>query len=114
MSANELWKANAISTSTLLVSLFLAAFGLDAAWAQERFITLGSTTEPQDAGLFDYILPKFRAQTGLTVRVLAVGTGRAFAMGERGGVDALLVNDPIGEAKFLGHGSGIARALSDV
>ena len=92
-----------IRITALLASIFVVG----TAQADERFITLGSTTEPQDAGLFDYILPKFRAQTGLTVRVLAVGTGRAFAMGERGGVDALLVNDPIGEAKFLGHGSGI-------
>src|SRR5262249_47713394 len=79
----------------------------DAAWAQERFITVGATTEPVDSGLFNYILPIFRAQSGLTVHVVAVGTGRAFAMGERGEVDALLVNDPIGEAKFLGHGFGI-------
>jgi tungstate transport system substrate-binding protein len=107
MSANATRKANAISASTLLISLFLAAVGLDAAWAQERFITVGSTTEPVDSGLFNYILPIFRAQSGLTVHVVAVDTGQAFAMGERGEVDALLVNDPIGEAKFLGHGSGI-------
>ena len=99
-----------IRITALLASIFVVG----TAQADERFITLGSTTEPQDAGLFDYILPKFRAQTGLTVHVVAVDTGRALAMGERGEVDALLVNDPIGEAKFLGHGSGIARALSDV
>ena len=91
-----------IRITALLASIFVVG----TAQADERFITLGSTTEPQDAGLFDYILPKFRAQTGLTVHVVAVDTGRALAMGERGEVDALLVHDPIGEAKFLAHGFG--------
>jgi hypothetical protein len=47
MSANATWKANAICASTLLVSLFLAAVGLDVAAAQERFITLASATSAQ-------------------------------------------------------------------
>jgi tungstate transport system substrate-binding protein len=92
-----------IRFTALLASIFV----IGTAQADERFITLGSTTEPQESGLFDYILPKFRAQTGLTVHVVAVGTGRALAMGERGGVDALLVNDPIGESEFIRHGFGI-------
>jgi len=98
-----------IRITVLLASIALLAsfFVIGTAQADERFITLGSTTEPEDAGLFDYILPIFRAQTGLTVHVVAVGTGRALALGERGEVDALLVHDPIGEAKFLGRGFGI-------
>jgi tungstate transport system substrate-binding protein len=48
-----------------------------------------------------------RASTGLTVQVVAVGTRRALAMGERGDADALLVHDPIGERKFITHGCGI-------
>jgi tungstate transport system substrate-binding protein len=89
--------------TALLASIFV----IGTAQADERFITLGSSTVPQDSGLFDYILPKFRAQTGLTVHVVAVGTGRALAMGERGEVDALLVNDPIAESEFIRHGYGI-------
>jgi tungstate transport system substrate-binding protein len=69
--------------------------------------TLSSSTEPEDSGLFDYILPIFRDSTGLTVQVVAVGTGRALAMGERGDADALLVHDPIGESKFMAHGYGV-------
>jgi tungstate transport system substrate-binding protein len=95
--------------STLLVSLFLATFGLDTARAQERFITLCSSTSPQDSGLFDYILPIFRASTDLTVRVVAVGTGRALAMGERGDADALLIHDREGEDKFVAEGNGVDR-----
>jgi tungstate transport system substrate-binding protein len=69
-------------------------------------VTLSSSTEPEDSGLFDHILPIFRASTGLTVHVIAVGTGRALAMGERGEADALLVHDPIGERKFITDGCG--------
>jgi tungstate transport system substrate-binding protein len=90
-----------------IAALLASIFVVGTAQADERFITLASTTEPQDSGLFDYILPKFRAQTGLTVHVAAVGTGRAFVMGERGDADALLVHDPIGESRFLAHGFGI-------
>jgi tungstate transport system substrate-binding protein len=92
---------------TRITALLASIFVIGTAQADERFITLGSSTEPQDSGLFDYILPKFRAQTGLTVHVVAVGTGRALAMGKRGEVDALLVHDPIGESKFMAHGFGI-------
>jgi tungstate transport system substrate-binding protein len=109
MSANAAWKANAISASTLLVSLFLAAVGLDAASAQERFITLGSATSAQDSGLLDYILPIFRSASGINVHVMAVGTGKVLAIGERGDADALLVHDRIGEDKFVADVFGIDR-----
>jgi tungstate transport system substrate-binding protein len=93
--------------SILLVSLFFSTFGLDTGGAQERFITLSSTTSTADSGLFDYILPVFRSASGIDVHVIAVGTGRALAIGERGEADALLVHDPIGEAKFIADGFGI-------
>ena len=86
----------------LLASLFVGLSG-------QFFITLSSSTEPEDSGLFDYILPIFRASTGLTVQVVAVGTGRALAMGERGDADALLVHDAIGENKFMAHNYGVDR-----
>jgi tungstate transport system substrate-binding protein len=92
-----------IRIAALLASILV----IGTAQADERFITLASSTEPEASGLFDYILPIFRASTGLTVHVIAVGTGRALAMGERGEADALLVHDPIGEAKFIAHGFGI-------
>jgi tungstate transport system substrate-binding protein len=92
-----------IRITALLASIIV----IGTAQADERFITLGSSCEPEDSGLLDYILPIFRAQTGLTVHVVAIGTGRALAMGERGDADALLVHDPIGESKFLAHGFGV-------
>jgi tungstate transport system substrate-binding protein len=103
------FKAMRVLFATLLVSLLVAATGLDETWAQERFITLSSTTSTQDSGLFDYILPIFRSASGISVHVIAVGTGQALAIGERGDADALLVHDRIGEEKFVADGFGIDR-----
>jgi tungstate transport system substrate-binding protein len=90
-----------------IIALLASIFVIGTAQADERFITLASSIEPEASGLLDYLLPIFRASTGVTVHVIAVGTGRALAMGERGEADALLVHDPIGEAKFIAHGFGI-------
>jgi tungstate transport system substrate-binding protein len=77
--------------------------------ADARFITLSSTTSTQDSGLFGHILPIFAAATGITVHVIAVGTGQALAIGTRGDADALLVHDRVGEDKFVADGFGIDR-----
>jgi tungstate transport system substrate-binding protein len=98
----------------MLGRAFLTAFAVAAlcfapARAQERFITLASTTSTEQSGLFDHILPIFQKQSGITVRVVAVGTGQALAIGARGDADALLVHDRIGEDKFVADGNGIDR-----
>jgi tungstate transport system substrate-binding protein len=79
------------------------------AHAADRFITLSSTTSTQDSGLFGYILPIFKAASGIDVHVVAVGTGQALAIGQRGDADALLVHDRPGEDKFVAEGYGIDR-----
>src|SRR5436190_3783391 len=84
-------------------------FVMTSSHAENRFITLSSTTSTQDCGLFDYILPIFRSATGLNVHVIAVGTGQALAIGMRGDADALLVHDRAGEDKFVADGYGIDR-----
>lgn len=78
-------------------------------WAAEKFITLSSTTSTQNSGLFDYLLPKFTAKTGIEVRVVAVGTGQALKLGEKGDADVLLVHDKAGEEKFVREGFGVER-----
>jgi tungstate transport system substrate-binding protein len=75
--------------------------------AAKRFITLDSTTSMQDSGLLGHILPLFKAASGIDVHVVAVGTGQALAMGARGGADALLVHDRVGEDKFVADDFGI-------
>jgi tungstate transport system substrate-binding protein len=92
-----------------IAGILLAIFAANAAQADERFITLSSTTSTQDSGLFDYILPIFRTATSLSVHVVAVGTGQALTIGMRGDADALLVHDRAGEDKFVADGFGIDR-----
>src|ERR1700746_1275483 len=92
-----------------IVAFLLAFLAAVSAQADARFITLSSTTSTQDSGLFGHILPIFNAATGITVHVVAVGTGQALAIGARGDADALLVHDRVGENKFVADGHGIDR-----
>jgi tungstate transport system substrate-binding protein len=92
-----------------IVAVFLFVFLWSPAEAQQRFITLSSTTSSEDSGLFGHILPLFRAASGIDVHVVAVGTGQALAIGARGDADALLVHDRAGEDKFVADGYGIDR-----
>ncbi|MFY9896223.1 MAG: substrate-binding domain-containing protein, partial [Xanthobacteraceae bacterium] len=66
------------------VAFLVAILAAVSAQADERFITLSSTTSTQASGLFDHILPIFTAATGTTVHVVTVGTGQALAIGARG------------------------------
>ena len=77
--------------------------------AEERFITLASTTSTEQSGLFRHLIPIFREDSGIDVRVVAVGTGQALAIGARGDADALFVHDRAGEDKFVADGHGIDR-----
>jgi tungstate transport system substrate-binding protein len=79
------------------------------AMAQERFITLSSTTSTEQSGLFGHLLPAFKAATGIDVRVVAVGTGQAIKLGERGDADAILVHDRVGEDRFVAENFGVDR-----
>lgn len=94
-----------------LVAAILAVLSLAAAGRAEeaRFITLASTTSTEQSGLFGHILPIFRTQTGIDVRVVAVGTGQALAIGAKGDADALLVHDRPGEDRFVAEGHGLDR-----
>ena len=92
-----------------VVALILSIIVVSTAEAQDRFIRLSSTTSTQDSGLFGHIVPVFRAATGIAVHVVAVGTGQALAIGERGDADTVLVHDHIGEKKFVADGYGIDR-----
>ena len=77
--------------------------------AQQRTITLASTTSTEQSGLFGHLLPLFRAATGIEVKVVAVGTGQALKLAERGDADALLVHDRIGEDELAAKGHALDR-----
>ena len=79
------------------------------AHATDQFITVASTTSTEQSGLFDFLLPRFTADTGITVHVVVVGTGQALQIGQRGDADALLVHDRVGEEAFVAGGYGIDR-----
>jgi len=74
----------------------------------ERLI-LATTTSTQDSGLLDYILPVFEEETGITVDVVAVGTGQALEMGKNGEADILLVHAKESEEEFVAEGHGLER-----
>ena len=96
-------------TRRALVLAFVAAL-VAASPAAAQFIVLQSTTSTRNSGLFDRILPVFRARTGIEVRVVAVGTGQAIRNAANGDGDALLVHDREAEEKFVADGHGLARA----
>jgi tungstate transport system substrate-binding protein len=75
--------------------------------AQEKFITVASTTSTEQSGLFGHILPIFEKQTGIKVRVVALGTGQALDVARRGDADVVFVHDPAAEKKFVDEGFGV-------
>jgi tungstate transport system substrate-binding protein len=79
------------------------------ALAQERFITVASTTSTEQSGLFGHILPQFEAATGIEVRVVAQGTGQALETGRRGDADVVFVHARSAEEAFVAEGAGIER-----
>ncbi|CAG4883183.1 Tungstate-binding protein TupA [Georgfuchsia toluolica] len=85
-----------------------ALFSLGAQ-AEERFITVASTTSTEQSGLFSHLLPVFEKLTGIKVHVIALGTGQALDLGRRGDADVLFVHDKAAEEKFIAEGYGVKR-----
>jgi len=77
--------------------------------AAEKSIVVASTTSTQDSGLFDYLLPLFKAKTGIEVKVVAQGTGQALDTARRGDADVVFVHAKSAEEKFLAEGYGVKR-----
>jgi tungstate transport system substrate-binding protein len=90
----------------LLAALVALPF---AATAQERSITVASTTSTEQSGLFGHILPIFARESGITVRVVALGTGQALDVGRRGDADVVFVHDRPAEERFVAEGFGGPR-----
>jgi tungstate transport system substrate-binding protein len=91
------------------VLALLCAFVAFAAQAQDRFITVASTTSTEQSGLFGYILPIFEKASGIKVRVVALGTGQALDLARRGDADVVFVHAKAAEEKFLAEGQGVKR-----
>ena len=80
-----------------------------AGLAQEKFITVASTTSTEQSGLFKHLLPIFEKKTGIQVRVVALGTGQALDMARRGDADVVFVHAKSAEEKFIAEGYGVKR-----
>jgi tungstate transport system substrate-binding protein len=79
------------------------------AQARGSSITVASTTSTEQSGLFGYLLPRFSKDTGIEVKVVAVGTGQALDIGRRGDADVVFVHDRPAEDKFMSEGQGVKR-----
>ncbi|TMJ82523.1 MAG: sulfate transporter [Alphaproteobacteria bacterium] len=89
--------------------LVATAVNFAVASAEDRSIVVASTTSTQDSGLFGYLLPIFKAKTGIEVKVIAQGTGQALDTARRGDADVVFVHAKTQEEKFLAEGFGVKR-----
>ncbi len=104
-------RAVCVGVVLIAVLLFAAAAGPQQVPAGGRNIILATTTSTQDSGLLDVLLPLFEKKTGYFVKTIAVGSGQAMVMGQKGEADVLLVHSPEAEEKFMADGYGAGRRL---
>ena len=93
-------------TRLLLAALLCLSFTVEA---QQKFITVASTTSTEQSGLFKHLLPEFEKKTGIQVRVVALGTGQALDLGRRGDADVAFVHDKEAEEKMVAEGAFVDR-----
>ncbi len=97
---------------TSLFSILIILLALSGvAPAQQKNVILTTTTSTQDSGLLDVLIPIFEKKTGYFVKTIAVGSGQAMAMGQKGEADVLLGHSPEAEKKFVAEGYGVNRRL---
>lgn len=94
----------------MFTALLLAtAFSAQQPAPARRDVIVATTTSLNDTGLLDSIAPLFRARTGYAIRVVAVGSGQALRMGERGDADVVMAHSPAAESTFIANGLGTRR-----
>jgi tungstate transport system substrate-binding protein len=96
------------SSAIALVGLSFGPMG-PPSHAQGTSITVASTTSTEQSGLFGFILPQFEKASGISVKVVALGTGQALDVGRRGDADVVFVHDQAAEEKFVAEGAGVER-----
>lgn len=94
---------------TLLILAVFVFAGTFTVQAQDKVITMSTTTSTEASGLLDYLLPEFKKDTGITVRVMSKGTGAALRDGMDGNADVVFVHDVVRENKFVEEGYGTKR-----
>ncbi len=94
-----------------LVFMIGIALPVSAAGPAQKNLILATTTSTQDSGLLDVLIPIFEKKTGYFVKTIAVGSGQAMAMGQKGEADVLFVHSPDAEKKFMADGHGEKRLI---
>ncbi|HOW57943.1 MAG TPA: substrate-binding domain-containing protein [Smithellaceae bacterium] len=103
---------NKLFNSIVIVLLVILIAGIGYAQTpQQKNIILATTTSTQDSGLLDELIPVFEKKTGYFVKTIAVGSGQAMKMGQKGEADVLLVHSPDAEIKFVAENYGVNRRL---
>ena len=90
------------------VVIFLC-FAAGLATASDKILKMSTTTSTQASGLLDYLLPELKKDTGISVKVIAKGTGAAIRDGQDGNVDVIFVHAKAREEKFVADGYGTKR-----
>src|ERR1700727_2768210 len=96
-------------TLVAAVALSIALCRTPGVAQDDKSIVLASTTSTQDSGLFEYLLPIVKRKTGITVKVVAQGTGQALDTGRRGDADVVFVHAKAAELKFVADGESLKR-----
>jgi len=108
----KMFKKSKIMVTLIIAALFFAVGTANVfAAPQQKNIILATTTSTQDSGLLDELIPVFEKETGYFVKTIAVGSGQAMTMGQKGEADVLLVHSPDAEKKFIDAGYGVNRRL---
>src|ERR1700744_6724882 len=107
-----MWKTSWNTERALAAAIMIGGLSVVAAPGlsqEDKAIVVASTTSTQDSGLFDYLLPIVKQKTGITVKVIAQGTGQALDTGRRGDADVVFVHSKPAELKFLAEGESLKR-----
>ncbi|MBI1386454.1 MAG: sulfate transporter [Rhizobiales bacterium] len=102
--------ARRLLTAALLAVAPIIPVGITPVAAEDNSIIVQSTTSTQNSGLYEHILPIFTQQSGISVRVVAVGTGQAIKNATNCDGDVLLVHAKAAEEKFVADGFGVSRS----
>lgn len=98
-----------VATLTVIGALLLVSGCSDSEAGSSDEAILATTTSTQDSGLLDELLPQFEEEFDCTIKTVAVGSGEALEMGEKGDADVLLVHSPDDEEEFMAGGHGLSR-----
>lgn len=109
-ASNVILAAARIQRHLKTIIIIFSVLFVTYAWAGPKTLMMATTTSTDNTGLLNYLAPRFKQDTGITLKWVAVGTGKALAIGQRCDADVLLVHAPKAEEKFVAKGYGVGRA----